>query len=319
MTKSKVSDRTPRAASRPPRNRRPPSSGGWTARSLALVAVATVITVGVVVFVSARAGEDSPGASTAGLTGGDFHSLVVDPANPERLFVGGHTAVSESTDGGATWHEVASLRDADAMGWAFVGDTVYVSGHPGLIRSNDNGRTFERINDGLPDTDVHAFGATADILYGSTPSTGVFASGDGPGGWIERNPSVGQAFFGRLVVDPGDPNHVVAADAKAGVVASTDGGATWQLLDSGLPGAAWVSASGDGLEVLVASGPVGAARSIDGGQTWAPLTLPEGATLVEAVASNADQMYAGIHRDTGVEVLVSHDAGGTWTPPSPAP
>lgn len=300
------------ATSRPTGGRRPQPSGWWTARNLALVAVMTVIAVAVVVVIAARAGEDPPGSRTTGLTGGDFHSLVVDPANPDRIFVGGHTSVSESTDGGATWHEVASLRNADAMGWAFVDDAVYVSGHPGLNRSDDNGRTFQQINDGLPNTDVHAFGGTADILYGSTPSTGVFAAADGPGEWVERNTSVGQAFFGRLVIDPGDPNHLFAADASAGVVESTDGGTTWQLLDSGLPGAAWVSAGGNDFTVLVASGPAGAARSTDGGQTWTPMTLPDGATLVEVVPGDPEQLYTGIHRDTRVEVMVSRDGGRTW-------
>ena len=43
------------------------------------------------------------------------------------------------------------------MGWAFTRDAVYVSGHPGLNRSTDGGTTFARTNDGLPDTDLHAF------------------------------------------------------------------------------------------------------------------------------------------------------------------
>lgn len=220
-----------------------------------------------------------------------------------------------SEDGGATWEEVASLRDADAMGWAFTSDAVYVSGHPGLSRSIDGGRTFAPVNAGLPNTDVHALGGSDAVLYGASPASGVFASTTGPGGWEARTDSAGQSFFGRIVVDPEDTDHVLAADVTAGVAESTDGGRTWGLLDTGLQTATWLSRGGDGLEVLVASGPAGAVRSIDGGQSWTPMDLPENATLVEAVPGDIEKLYAGIHGGTRVEVRVSRDRGATWSSP----
>lgn len=190
-----------------------------------------------------------------------------------------------------------------------------MSGHPGLNRSTDGGRSFERINEGLPNTDVHAFGGNDEVLYGATPATGVFASTSGPGSWQPRTASAGQSFFGRIVVDPDDRDHVLAADASAGVAESTDGGRTWRRIDSGLTSATWLSRGGDGLEVLVASGPAGAAMSTDAGRTWDQLDLPDGATLVEAAPDDPDLLYAGIHRGTRVEVRVSRDRGATWTSP----
>ena len=280
-----------------------------------LVAGLAVVVVGAVGILIASGGDGTDGDASGGLTGGDFHSIVVDPSDSSRLFVGGHQAVSVSTDGGATWDEVESLRDADAMGWAFTSDAIYVSGHPGLNRSTDGAQSFERINDGLPNTDVHAFGGNDEMLYGATPATGVFASTSGPGSWQPRTGPAGQSFFGRIVVDPDDPDHVLAADASAGVAESTDGGRTWRRVDSGLSSATWLSRGGDGLEILVASGPVGAALSTDAGRTWNRLDLPKGATLVEAAPDDADVLYAGTHRGTRVEVRVSRDGGGTWTSP----
>lgn len=306
-----------RSAARRPaaraRGRRPQRS--WFARNKVLVAGLAVVVVGAVALLIASGGNGTGGGASGGLTGGDFHSIAVDPTDADRLFVGGHQAVSVSTDGGATWEEVESLRDADAMGWAFTSDVTYVSGHPGLNRSTDGGRTFERINEGLPNTDVHALGGNDEVLYGATPATGVFASTSGPGSWQPRTASAGQSFFGRIVVDPDDPDHVLAADASAGVAESTDGGRTWRRVDSGLTSATWLSRGGDGLEVLVASGPAGAAISFDAGRTWDQLDLPDGATLVEAVPGDPDLLYAGVHRGTRVEVQVSRDRGGSWASP----
>ncbi len=312
MAKSPARPRAaPRARPRRPAARRRASwaagNGWWLA-----VAVGVVVLLGAVVIFS-RDGGQSGSPSTGAVVGGDLHSLVVDPANPERLFVGGHQAVSTSDDGGRTWRGVASLANADAMGWAFTPEAVYVSGHPGLSRSTDGGRTFQRHNQGLPDTDVHAFGAGAGVLYGASPRAGVFASNDGGQSWQVRSKEAGPGFFGRMVVDPANADHVLAADARAGVVESSDGGRTWRRLGAS-PSAVWLSAAGAGLESLVASGPGGAARSDDGGRTWSPLELPEGAVLVEA-APAPGLLYAAGHAGNAAVIWVSRDGGRTWARP----
>lgn len=251
--------------------------------------------------------------STEAFVGGDLHSLVADPQHPGRLYVGGHAAVATSVDGGATWSPIDSLRDADAMGWAFGPEDVWVSGHPGLSRSRDGGQTFVRASAGLPDTDVHAFGAGGPLLYRASPAVGVFASADGGATWEVRSTAAGQAFFGRILVDPTQPDRLVAADLRAGPVARSDGGRTWIAL-GGVPGAAWVSWSAD-RAALIASGPRGAARSTDGGRSWEPLALPDGAVMVEAASGSDAILYAGGLVGTSARVWVSHDAGRTWGRP----
>jgi len=289
---------------------RRPNHWWWAVAGLAAVAV-------LVAFVAGGGGGGGggglSGATTVGFVGGDLHSLVADPADPGRLFAGGHQAVSVSTDGGRTWRRVSTLDAADAMGWAFTGDAVWVSGHPGLSRSDDGGRTFVRSNDGLPYTDVHAFGAGASALYGASPRAGVFVSTDGGRSWTTRAERAGQAFFGRILVDPADGEHLVAADARSGPVESTDGGRSWRPL-GGLRAATWVSWAGP-QRVLVASGPAGAATSADGGRSWQPLEPPAGATLVEGSSSDADLLYAAALRGDSAEVWVSRDGGRVWARP----
>jgi len=271
------------------------------------------VVVGAIAFVARDDDRAEPAASaaSAGFVGGDFHSLVADPSTPGRLFVGGHQAVSVSTDGGRTWSRIDSLDDADAMGWAFTDAGAYVSGHPGISRSTDGARTFGQANDGLPDTDIHAFGAAGSVLYGAGPAVGVIASTDGGRTWTARSQQAGQSFFGRILVDADDDQHLVAADVRGGATESSDGGRTWRRLD-GPPSAAWVSRGGGSLYV---SGPQGAARSVDGGTTFEPLDLPAGASLVEAGAFDPNVLYAGVHDGDSVQVWVSRDGGGRWVRP----
>jgi photosystem II stability/assembly factor-like uncharacterized protein len=196
------------------------------------------------------------------------------------------------------------------MGWGFRGTTVWVSGHPGLNRSDDGGQTFKRTNAGLPDTDVHAFGAGATILYGASPAVGVFASVDDGRTWQQRNNQVGRSFFGRIVVDPNDQDHVLAADAANGPVESRDGARTWRRL-GGLPAAGWLSASTD-LTHLAASGPAGAVASADSGKTWTRLRLPKRALLAELQPDQPATLYAAANVGGRARVWVSHDSGATW-------
>lgn len=272
---------------------------------------AVVAVVAVVASCGGGGGRPAASSSSAGFVGGDLHSLVVDPTEPGRLFVGGHEAVSTSSDGGRTWSRVASLNGADAMGWSFTGDAVYVTGHPGINRSSDGGATFRRANDGLPDTDVHAFGAGGSTLYAAGPANGVIASTDGGRTWDTRTNDAGQAFFGRILIGPDDDQHLMAADARSGAAESTDGGRTWHRL-GGPPSALWLARSGTTLYV---SGPQGAARSGDGGRTWAKLALPGGVSLVEADPADPTVLYAAIHKGKTVQVMVSHDGGGRWARP----
>ena len=257
----------------------------------------------------AAAQAPKPAGSKGGFTGGDFHSLVADPVTAGRVFVGGHQAVSVSVDSGASWAEVRALANADAMGWSFSGGAVWVSGHPGIVKSTDDTNTVEQRNAGLPDTDIHALGGAGNTLYAAGPAVGVLKSVDDGVTWTAATTSVGQSFFGRILVNPADVNHIVAADPSNGVLTSNDGGATWKQLTAAP--ASWVS-SPDGLKTLYASGVQGAMRSLDGGGTWSALALPESATMVEADPTTPSKLYAGAHDGERVRVWSSVDNGATW-------
>ncbi len=309
-TKKGKQSRGRRPVPRPPAKTWLQRNGIWLGGgALALVAV---VVVAVVVSSGGTGKSQSPAAKAgAGLVGGDFHSLVADPATPGRLYVGGHEAVSVSTDSGRTWSAVKSLDGADAMGWSFAGNTAYVTGHPGINRSTDGGASFRKANDGLPDTDVHAFGASGPTLYGAGPVNGVIASTDGGATWETRATQAGRSFFGRILVGPNDDQHLVAADARTGAAESTDGGRTWHGL-GGPSSAVWVSRGGT---TLYSSGRQGAERSVDNGKTWQSLALPSGATLVEADPTDPKVLYSGVQDGDNVKVWVSRDGGVNWARP----
>lgn len=290
------------------------SARGRTAKLWWYLALAIGV-IAVLLFLTRQGGEEVTGLA---VTGGDLHSLVVAPDDPSRLYVGGHASVAMSRDAGASWQQVASLDDADAMGWAFADGRVFVGGHPGLSVSEDGGETFELRNQGLPVTDLHGLGGSENVLYASSPAIGVIASSDGGRTWEVRTTQAGQSFMGALLVDPKDPDHVVAPDMRLGTVESIDGGRTWRRL-GGAEGAMWVSWDRTHTSTLVVSGVEGAAISSDGGASWEDMDTPSGTSIVE-VAPGGDTLFAAVHKAPNVEVWVTRDGGRQWEPtirPSP--
>ena len=288
-----------------------PPAPHWRRWGLAAAAGAALValTAGGL-WVSGRDGNSAPDTAAAGAyVGGDLHTLTVAAG---RLYVGGHDGVAASTDGGKSWAPVTSLRGADAMGWAVTPAGILAGGHPGLFRSTDGGSTFTKAAGLGQVSDVHALGAAGTTAYLASPQDGLLTSSDGGLTWQPRNTDVGRSFMGTILVDPANPQRLVAPDMQNGLVTSTDGGATWTSL--GGPGGAMAAAwDPTNTQRLVAVGMTGGAISSDGGRTWTDLTLPAG-TSAATFSADGSTLYAGALDGNTARTFASTDAGTTWTP-----
>jgi photosystem II stability/assembly factor-like uncharacterized protein len=148
----------------------------------------------------------------------------------DAVYVGGYAAVAVSRDGGRGWREVPSLQGADVMSWAVTPGAVLAGGHPGLFRSTDGGVSFNRVTSAAAVPDVHALGAAGTTACLASPQAGLLASSDGGSSWQVRNAQAGRSFMGTILVDPTDPNRLIAPDMSAGLATSSDDGRSWRPL-----------------------------------------------------------------------------------------
>jgi photosystem II stability/assembly factor-like uncharacterized protein len=220
-----------------------------------------------------------------GLPAGAVTTLAMAPANSQVLWASVNAAVFRSTDGGASWSATA--------------------GQPaGLV-------TSLAVDPGDPST------ATA-----GTFDHGIYRTTDAGAHWTPAGPRAGAEvpavaatathLYAGVVPDFRDPG---------GVLASSDGGATWQPRNTGLLALTAYDLAIDPHHpetLWAAAGVTGLYRSTVGGRDWdlsaqppAPLFDPLSPPAIFSVAVSADG--ARLYTVFNLELWASADDGANWT------
>jgi PKD repeat protein/photosystem II stability/assembly factor-like uncharacterized protein len=107
----------------------------------------------------------------------------------------------------------------------------------GFWTSKDGGITWSNYKDSLPSLGVSSIVINPnnpDTMYfgsgdrdaGDAPGFGVFKSVDGGQNWVRMNSGMGNQIVGKMVIDPTDPNVIVAATLN-GIYRTTNGASSW--------------------------------------------------------------------------------------------
>lgn len=198
----------------------------------------------------------------------DYHSLLVSPTDSQRIWLGTHVGLYQSTDGGQSWTEVG-LGGQDAMNLARVkkSGTIWAAGHNVLAKSNDGGASWADAQpEGLPSLDVHGFAADprdAQRLWAAVAGQGLFRSADGGRSFSVVSRRVGPGVMA-LAVNPA--GRVLAGEMEQGLMVSEDEGRTWRnVLSEGVMGLAVNPRTPNR---IVATSGSGISLSTDSGMTW---------------------------------------------------
>jgi len=298
---------------RPPKPRqirhaKPPARAARRRWLLFSVAGAALLVGGVLALTALRSGGSS---SPLGLPNTpDYHSLLVDRADSQKLTLGTHNGLYVSADGGVHWRSDALAGD-DAMNLAQPnGATIWFAGHDVFKQSRDNGKTWSDLRpSGLPGLDIHGFAVDPRnpvILYAALAGQGLYRSVDGGRSFRVVSRAVGGSVMALAVLRDGK---ILAGDMAQGLLASGDGGSSWQkVLAARVMG---LAVNPNQPQRVLASG-AGIALSTDGGSTWrSVIDLPRGAGPIAWSPGDSKLAYAvGLDR----VLYRSTDAGGSWQP-----
>ena len=205
-------------------------------------------------------------------------AAAADPSHPGILYAAGQNQIWKNTDNGSTWILLAQF-----------GASVSVTG-------------------------LAVDPATPTTLYAGTQTFGVQKSIDGGLNWTSVNSGLsaqqnGSISVGRVWVDPGAPN-VILAGSGFGLMRSANGGGAWRMVAGGIAfsplafdalnaGTVYFS---DGNSIL---------RSRDDGETFTQISTLPNQAFVNALATDPRHggiLYAG---STG-GLYRSADAGASW-------
>jgi photosystem II stability/assembly factor-like uncharacterized protein len=162
----------------------------------------------------------------------DFHSMDVSPADPNVIY-GTYGGIQVSRDGGHTWEIVGPgpERLIDLAASTKDAETVYAATESGLQISMDGGKSWQAIK--LADAPVSMVEVTADgRVFAFVVGTGLMQGREGSPKWDAINEVFGDRIVLHLAADPTDANRLYAIVHPVGILASQDGGRSWQPFGS---------------------------------------------------------------------------------------
>jgi photosystem II stability/assembly factor-like uncharacterized protein/DNA-binding beta-propeller fold protein YncE len=265
---------------------------------------------------------------------GNFSLRALDPQT-HLLYLAtqdGHVQIWSAT-GGAPASPAQPARanpTAQEIHGLFLGpqDTPLFTGS--LYRSDDEGRSWQAVDEGLPRQGVQEVVVSPGFAQDETLFAVTFATGEGLGiwksidggrSWRMANRGLSDLAVNDLAISPGYAvdQTLFATTRRQGLFRSTDGGDNWIPLTERYhssetypeaPYGVYVSPTyARDQTVFVAH--YGLWRSTDGGETWQRV-LPEEASLDFSPEFATDRTLFGWSDSVGV--LRSTDGGDTWQP-----
>ena len=196
------------------------------------------------------------------------------------------------------------------------GNTLF-AGYGGVLRSTDNGSSWEHTGSWTVPAGVTAIATNGTHLFAGTWGYGIYSSNDNGATWSDiNNLALADCHVTALVATTGgSTSSIIVGTSDHGVYRTSNNGETWARLDTGLAMLNWYCAS---LAVnpdlpgnVFAATDYGVFRSTDNGSHWSHflLNVPIYTIAAKSIGSGTGvQMFAGAENGH-----VYYYDGTTWT------
>lgn len=264
-----------------------------------------------------------------GLTASNVNSIAVDTRDPNTLWVVANDILFKSTDRGRSWSPILPepLPPITAYARQVVTSpvdpqTVYLGRWDGqILRSRDGGESWEIVGQPSSDTGVLKADPRDPLtLWAAGSNGGIRKSTDGGNTWsLVTGPAAG-GFYQDLAFAPSAPSAVYAAGNPGFKVLlrSTDAGASWTAVQSGLPpslGNLAIDPLHAETVCTVSNGDL--YKTTDGGSSWSLVSsVFHNQTVQGLIAAPSGALDAAVRFDN---VYESEDGALSWSPLGAAP
>ena len=169
----------------------------------------------------------------------EVESIAIDPKDPHTIYAGTWHLPWKTTDGGANWHNIKQGLIDDSDVFSIIIDptlpsVVYTSACSGIYRSDNGGELYRKMQ-GIPMTARRTRVLMLDptnrnTVYAGT-TEGLYKTLDGGVNW--RRMTGPDVIINDVYVDPKNPQHVLLATDRSGVLESDDSAATFKASNTG--------------------------------------------------------------------------------------
>jgi photosystem II stability/assembly factor-like uncharacterized protein len=263
-------------------------------------------------------------------------SITVSPLDHNTIFICTYSnGILKSTDAGATWQEINNGLELKTIFNVTVdsitGNLYLGTMYDGIFKSTDGGDSWQKISQNINDSECMQISVNIrdpDSVYVATRNR-VHRSLDGGDSWekVEIPFPDGYLSTNGILVDSYDPNYIYASNYdervpyQSGIMRSTDGGASWQNFDNGLPDGTFcnklaMADFGGGTRRLFLSG-LGLYYSDDLGENWNRCEngLPVDIIFrhIEISPNDPNLMFTTDRQSDSNLLRRSTDSGASWT------
>jgi photosystem II stability/assembly factor-like uncharacterized protein len=169
----------------------------------------------------------------------EVESIAIDPVNPQIIYAGTWHLPWKTTDGGKTWQNIKQGLIVDSDVFSIIIDphmpnVVYASACSGIYKSTTAGADFHKIQ-GIPTTArrtrvLKQDPSNANVVYAGT-TEGLYRTVDAGTKWSLMTPK--DLIINDVYVDPKNPQHVLLATDRSGVLESNNGAASFHPVNQG--------------------------------------------------------------------------------------
>jgi photosystem II stability/assembly factor-like uncharacterized protein len=240
----------------------------------------------------------------------NFDSLAIDPRNPQIIYAGTFHLPWKTTDGGKRWSPIHAgmIDDSDVLSLLTDAENprrIFASACSGIYRSNDAGAAWEKL-EGIPYAArrtpvIRQDTARPSILYAGT-TEGLWKSADSGASWRRISPR--SWVINSLVIVPrdgeaGGESRVLLGTEQHGVLASDDGGASFQASSEGFRHYRIVSLAVDRRDperaaAVLENAPDALLLTADGGQNWEAMSAGLDGEAVRQIFSSPEGWWAAL-------------------------
>jgi photosystem II stability/assembly factor-like uncharacterized protein len=169
----------------------------------------------------------------------EIESLAIDPSDPKVIYAGTWHLPWKTTNGGRSWSSIKQGIIEDSDVFSIIVDpkkssVVYLSACSGIYKREDAGAKFAK-GQGIPSTARRTRVLMQDpnnlsTVYAGT-TEGLYRTFDAGKYWVQTTSA--DVIVNDVYVDPANSKHVLLATDRRGVLASDDGGDSFQASNTG--------------------------------------------------------------------------------------